>query len=582
METRDFGRMKRQALSALREVVELAERVGAESAARSMREDRVRRLEEERFHLVVLGEFNHGKSTFVNALLGASVLPVGVTPTTAVLHHIRHGEEGRAQVVANDGSRSLVSLEVLERFEVDGEADLEAIERVDVEHPAAFLAGGLVLVDTPGVNDLNDARAEITYGYIPRADAVIFLLDAGQILKESERSFIENKLLAGARDKLFFVINKTDLLSDEERVEALAYARTNIGKLVDAPRIFGMSAEQALEGDRAGSGLPPFVEALEGFLRDERGRLLVDNALDAGVRAADMLLRGIDIQRQALSMESGELDRRLKALEADLEASAERLAGRTQRLRESIAAVKAVVRQDVVAFGNRFAQALPDEIDASDADDLSKYLGDFIESRFRELADAQAKAIEARLSTIAEETIAFVAEDARARADRLEAALGEDTPRLDLDVSTFAYDVSVIAVGAFGVTIMVLSNVLVGAGMVVAMPILAYVFRGRTNRQIKEKALAEAPRVVHEAAARMADAFDERIDDFADKLVAFLAEANEEVTRSIAELVRSAQAAQRAGASSLAALEEDTSMSRVRLADVRSRMLQMRAALASG
>ena len=91
--TTDFQGGKRQVLSALREVAELADECGSQTLSDALRTDRIPRLEEERFHLVVLGEFNHGKTTFVNALLGESVLPVGVTPTTAVIHHIVFGTE---------------------------------------------------------------------------------------------------------------------------------------------------------------------------------------------------------------------------------------------------------------------------------------------------------------------------------------------------------------------------------------------------------------------------------------------------------------------------------------------------------
>ncbi len=82
----DFGEQKAKALGGLREVAGLAEQAGAITLAKKLREDRIPRLEDERFHLVVLGEFNHGKTTFVNALLGAPVLPMGVTPTTAIIH----------------------------------------------------------------------------------------------------------------------------------------------------------------------------------------------------------------------------------------------------------------------------------------------------------------------------------------------------------------------------------------------------------------------------------------------------------------------------------------------------------------
>src|SRR5690606_15567877 len=125
-------------------------------------------------------------------------------------------------------------------------------------------------------------------------------------------------------------------------------------------------------------------------------------AIDAGVRTIRTLRTGVEIQRQALSMEAADLRRRLKALEADLEHSQTRMAERKQRIGEDVAAVKALVRSEVESFGRRFAQALPAEIEASDAKDLQAYLGGFIESRFRDFAEEQAGEIERRLQQVAE------------------------------------------------------------------------------------------------------------------------------------------------------------------------------------
>ena len=66
---------------------------------------------------------------------------------------------------------------------------------VELGYPSELLVNNVVLVDTPGVNDLNEQRAEVTYGYVPRADAVVFLLDAGQALKDSEREFLRSRVL---------------------------------------------------------------------------------------------------------------------------------------------------------------------------------------------------------------------------------------------------------------------------------------------------------------------------------------------------------------------------------------------------
>lgn len=572
----EFGELKEKALGGLREIAGLAESAGAVTLSKKLRDDRIPRLEEERFHLVVLGEFNHGKTTFVNALLGAKVLPMGVTPTTAVIHCIRYDDAKKAEAFAEDGTHKSVPMDTLADYEVDGKALADQVQHIDVFYPAPFLKAGVVLVDTPGVNDLNEARAEITYGYIPRSDAILFLLDAGQILKESERQFVATKLLAQSRDKVIFVVNKMDLLDDDEKQEALAYARLNLGKLLDDPKVFGISAEMALEGDRDASGIDVLLDDLSSFLQDERGRVLLDNALQAGLHTAATLRTGIEIQKRALAMDQGELERRLQHLETDLEGSTERMGERMARVRESLSAVKAVVRADVNGFAKRFSQQLPEEIEQSDAKDLRKYLSGFIEERFRQFADQQAQELAVRLEKVAEEAIAFVSDDASARAERLREALGEEGPGMDLDVNTFAYDVGVFAVGAFGVTLMVLSNVLVGGALTLAAPVLAYLFRGRADKQLKERAKEEAPKAVLDAADKMAEAFDKRIDEFGEKLIEFVTAANDEMTKSIAELVRAAREARQEGEASSAKLSDNTGMSLAQLVDVEQRMTTLR------
>ncbi|MGF1466556.1 MAG: dynamin family protein [Sandaracinaceae bacterium] len=575
----DFPESKAQVLAALREVADLADESGAVTLARRLRDDRIPRLDQERFHLVVLGEFNHGKTTFVNALLGAPVLPTGVTPTTAVIHHVVHGDAPAARAVPRQGEAHDVPVEQVADFVVGGRAASEDVGYLEVHYPAAIVEDGVVLVDTPGVNDLNSTRAEITYSYLPRADAILFLLDAGQILKESERAFIANKLLSHTRDKVLFVINKIDLLDEDERGEALAYARSHLARLVDEPRVYAISAKQALEGDPQAAGLAQLVDELRVFLTDERGRMLLDNALDAGRRAATTLQQSLEIQKHALRMDQEELERRLTALEADLSTSAQRADEREGQIRQSLAAVKALVRRETEDFGKRFALALPTEIESSKAEDLKRYLPSFMEERFRAFADQQGEDIAKRLEKVAEEAIAFVGDDARARGEALKRALGEGAPDIDLSVDTLAYDVGVIALGAFGVGIMALSNVFVGGAMTLAAPVLAYFFRGRADRAMKKRAIEEAPAAVREAAARLAQAFEDQIDRFGDKLVEFVRTATEEVTRSIAEVVGQARTARREGEDRLRDLNESTAATVGRLRAVEDRMDRLRRSL---
>ena len=175
--------------AAIREVLdrlaEVAAAAGLESTAHDIRQVRIPNLDQGRFSLVVLGEFNRGKSTFINALLalsdpwsaGASpaqsatepLLPVGITPTTAALALVRHGDRVAAEAVFEDGRRQAIDPAKLADWLTVGGAQTESLSHVEIEHPAPFLREQITVVDTPGVNDINEQRADITYGYVPRA-----------------------------------------------------------------------------------------------------------------------------------------------------------------------------------------------------------------------------------------------------------------------------------------------------------------------------------------------------------------------------------------------------------------------------
>jgi hypothetical protein len=275
-------------------------------------------------------------------------------------------------------------------------------------------------------------------------------------------------------------------------------------------------------------------------------------------------------------MDQVELERRLSGLEADLDASGKNATARAARIRESLAGVKALVRKEVEAFADRFAAALPGEIESGKAADLKQHLPGFIEERFRAFADQQAEDVSKRLEKVAEEAFAFLAEDARARGKKLEELLGAGAPKLDLAVNTFAYDVGVFALGAFGITIMALSNVFVGGAMALAAPVLAWVFRGRADKEVKRRATEEAPKAVRDAAAKMADGFDTQIDQFGDRLIEFVTKASEEMVRSIAEVVRTARAARQKGDQASADLESSAGMALARLGAIDQRLTTLR------
>mgnify|MGYP002682097633 CR=1 FL=1 len=167
-------------LEVLNRLLTMADELGSSSSRDRIHKHIIEKLEKNIFHLVIVGEFNHGKTTFVNALLGKQVFAVGVTPTTAVIHEIGYGKEPWAQVTYESGMRQELRFDEVKYFAIGHPApvpDPGPVRLLEIRYPAEILRNHVALVDTRGVNDLSLARAEITYDYIPRSDAVLFLLD---------------------------------------------------------------------------------------------------------------------------------------------------------------------------------------------------------------------------------------------------------------------------------------------------------------------------------------------------------------------------------------------------------------------
>ena len=217
------------------------------------------------FLLVVAGEYNSGKSSFINALLGERVLPEGVTPTTDRVNLLRHGPEVGERIVREF---------LLERT-----------------HPAGILRE-INVVDTPGTNAVIREHEELTRDFVPRSDLILFVTSADRPFTESERAF-----LTEIRDwgkKIVFVVNKVDILSDRGEVEeVLRFVREHGEALLgESPQVFAVSARAALgggaDGDQAAWQRSGFA-AVERYLletldQEERVRLKLLNPLNVALR----------------------------------------------------------------------------------------------------------------------------------------------------------------------------------------------------------------------------------------------------------------------------------------------------------
>jgi ribosome biogenesis GTPase A len=574
-----FFEKRDEVIATLRGLGDVADAIGTRSLRDRVDRSLVRKLEEDRFHLVVVGEFNHGKTTFVNALLGEQVLPVGVTPTTAAIHHIRWAEQPEAIVVSTSGERRGIPFEEAKRFAVGGGAATEDVDYLEIGFPAPLLRERILLVDTPGVNDLSLQRADITYSYIPRADAVLFLLDAGQILKESERVFLNDKLLKASRDKIVFVITKWDLLSPDEQREALAYAKTHLSTMVKDPVVLPVSAAKALGGHGDEAGLGALVTHLTHFLAEERGRILLDNALGEGLVVSQLLSKGIDARRRGIQMKTEEIDRRIAAIEKDLAGKAGTIEQRRVQIREEIAGIKTGAHKDLDRFVDDVCRQIPNVIDSAKAQDLKQYLPSFLEDAFRQWAEDETKEIATQLEQVAEKTVALVREDAQDSARRVATMLGSDVRRLDVQVDTIKYDVGVVALMFGGVALMAV-NLMAGGLLAIAGPALFAMFaRGKIHDELKKRANELAPEILRETAKKVQPKLDELIDEFARKLDAWVVSAGEELHREVVEVLRSTRDAREPGKSDEVAATAAVEGQAAALAAVTERIEKQRADL---
>ncbi|MFO0556320.1 MAG: dynamin family protein [Polyangiaceae bacterium] len=543
-----FHSKKREVTAAVAELVTLATRIGARSLATKVESDLVKKLEADRFHLVVVGEFNHGKTTFVNALLGSDLLPVGVTPTTAVIHHLEYGESPSAAVVFENDERKSIGIDEVKRYAVSGDRSAAGAEvkYVEVFVPSPILKERIVLVDTPGVNDLSLQRADITYSYIPRSDAVLFLLDAGQPLKESERVFLQEKLLAQSRDKILFVVTKRDIWDTSEEAEALAYIRGELDKILKGAPIFPVSAQRALEGERGASGMNELVTHLMGFLAEERGRILLDNALGLAADVSRLLAKGVDARKRAISMPAQDLTRRIEYLEKDLAGQAKTTDQRKAFIREEVAAIKAWVRRDLEHFQDDVIKQLPAVIDQAKTDEIKLHLGPFLERTIVDWVKKETKEIGSALELLAEKTVALVREDANETAKRLSDAFSEDVKAPKVQVDTLSLDVGVISLVGLGIGVMFTNALIGGALTALALP-LGWWLKNRREKQTRERAHEIGPAVVREAAAKLGPKLEEMIETFASRLEAWVVTAGEELHRELIEILRQARTERDAG-----------------------------------
>ncbi len=289
------------------------------------------RTEEGRLRVAMLGQFKRGKSTLLNALLGVPLLPTGITPVTAIPTYVRAAsspmlriefEGSRPPLESRDPSEFSI---VLARYvaEAANANNREQVRSVEITIDSVTFSDRVVLVDTPGVGStfLHNSRA--AEAVLSDCDVGIFVLSPDPPITEVELGYLEN--VQRLIPKVYFALNKVDILSRDERDVALTFLANVLQDKLGpgrAPRIFPVSAKTALsakrEGDTAAlvaSGLPELEDALAKELTSEERAIAFAAGRSRAISLVGELLYRRQLEHKALLTPEQELAQKIGEFE---------------------------------------------------------------------------------------------------------------------------------------------------------------------------------------------------------------------------------------------------------------------------
>ena len=293
------------------------------------------------FSVGIMGEFKRGKSTVINALLGQEIVPADVVPCSATLNYVRWDANKHAQVYFKDGRTEEVPVDELPNYITkiteESEQNSENVDKAVVYYPSPFCQNGVQIVDTPGLND-DERMTAISENVIPTMDAIIMVIVAQSPFSQSEAEFVRNKLMLSDLGRVIFVVNKIDLIDEDERDRLLEHIKEKIAKSVmqkmelvygadskeyqDALskvgdiHLISVSAKKALKSKINNkpemfeeSGFGEFEGALSHLLTSERGILDLIHPVNTIMSTSKEALEMANMRMEAMNMDADEFEK---------------------------------------------------------------------------------------------------------------------------------------------------------------------------------------------------------------------------------------------------------------------------------
>ncbi len=379
------------------------------------------KLSLEQFNLVIMGQFKRGKSTFINALIGAEIMPTAIVPLTSVVTILRYGDEAKATVLYLDGKNQDIPLSEIPKFvtEKENPKNILKVKEVEIFYPSTYLKDGVCIVDTPGVGSVYQHNTDVAYSYLPYADAGIFIVTPDPPLGESEHRFLKD--VRSEVGKLIFVLNKIDLVDEQDLNESISFTRNILKKDlgIEVP-IFPVSSKMALAGKRNGnnkklsdSRLPDFEKTLKDFLHKEKGKIFLQSIISSLLKCVSDESMACKIEQQASRLSLEDLKSKIKsfetyALSAEKDRDQQRfiLDGQIKKLHQKIDLDLDVYRkQDLPMLLKKTETAFTEKLSKSAnthalEKELENFVFDEIKGAFNAFRTSEAEKIAVELESI--------------------------------------------------------------------------------------------------------------------------------------------------------------------------------------
>jgi len=489
-------------------------------------------IESDFYTVVVVGEFKRGKSTFINALIGEDLLPVDVTPTTATINILAWGKDRSLMVYKKNGQVEEMPLtrQSLARFIMGADFDAEDIDFLKITLPADILKNKVMLVDTPGVDDINQQRVEVTYGFIPRANAVLFLLDATSPVRRTEKEFLQNTILKEGMDNIIFLANFTDYVDQEEREELLEDIKRRLQAAIGRkdPAVYLLSAKQALDARLKGDE----VELYESGILDIEAQIkqLIES-VDREAQRIEHFKRRLnniayDLQQEIRSLIKIQ-NKTIEQLKQELQ-EIEKYINKKTRIRaileEYTAArakeMQAIVKKSVHNFGEKLRERIMLEVENYEGVDIKgfveKQLPLKVKTEIKQWYEQYTPAIYKMLQKYEKALVTGLAKEFNIMATRLDVQY-EYRQSFDLDVqrnSLYCNDITRTSVVAGAI-----AGGLSLATILIGIPIL-FPIVGMASYPVLERMLVE--RKIQQAKAKLKPMLNYALDDIIAKFSRFI------------------------------------------------------------